>query len=152
MVSNGDSPAGPSMISPTMYAEFAAPYERRVIEAAHECGQPYALHICGNADAILKRMVATGTDAVELDYKTDAARAREACRDSITFIGNIDPSEIITRATAADVTRAVDRLVESFAGTPRFILNAGCAIPPTAPRENIRALVEAARGRMPLSR
>ena len=147
MASNGDSPAGPAMISPAMYEEFAAPYERRVIEASHKCGLPYALHICGNADAILERMVGTGTDAVELDYKTDAARARKVCRDSVAFIGNIDPSSVIARGTVDNVKLAVDRLVECFAGAQRFILNAGCAIPPTAPRENIRALVESVRGR-----
>ena len=78
-----------------MYAEFAAPTERRVIEVAHECRLPYALHICGNADAILAGMAGTGTDAVELDYKTDAAKAREVLGDSIAFIGNIDPSGVI---------------------------------------------------------
>jgi uroporphyrinogen decarboxylase len=45
MVSNGDSPAGPEMISPEMYAHFALPYESKLVEKAHELGLPYALHI-----------------------------------------------------------------------------------------------------------
>jgi len=32
-----------------------------------------------------------------------------------------------------------------FKDTPRFILNAGCAIPSTTPPENIRALIQTAR-------
>ena len=146
MVSNGDSPAGPSMISPAMYEEFALPYERRVVQAAHDCGRLYALHICGNTNAILTRMAQTGADAVELDYKSDAAKAHEVFGQTMTFIGNIDPSGVVARGTAADVKREVDKLLTVFADTPRIILNAGCAIPPTAPRENIRALVQAVRG------
>jgi uroporphyrinogen-III decarboxylase len=36
-------------------------------------------------------------------------------------------------------------VLETFADTPQFILNAGCAIPPTAPEANIRAMIATAR-------
>ncbi len=36
-------------------------------------------------------------------------------------------------------------VIEVFAPSGRFILNAGCAIPPTTPEENIRAMVRAAQ-------
>jgi len=36
MVSNGDSPAGPDMISPQMYRTFALPYETSLVKRAHE--------------------------------------------------------------------------------------------------------------------
>jgi MtaA/CmuA family methyltransferase len=147
MLSNGDSYAGPAMVSPAMYETFALPYEQRVIKTAHDCGLPYTLHICGNTNAILEMMMRTVTDAVELDYKTDAAKAREACRERVTFIGNIDPSGVIALGKVEDVRRETRKLLEVFAQTPRFILNAGCAIPRTAPAENIRALIEAASGR-----
>jgi uroporphyrinogen decarboxylase len=45
MVSNGDSPAGPEMISAEMFARYAMPYEKRIVEAAHAEGLPYTLHI-----------------------------------------------------------------------------------------------------------
>ena len=48
MVSNGDSFAGPELISPALYREFALPYEQLVARAAHDAGLPYVLHICGN--------------------------------------------------------------------------------------------------------
>jgi MtaA/CmuA family methyltransferase len=145
MVSNGDSPAGPAMISPAMYAKYALPAEKAVIAAAHAQGLPYALHICGDTALILEPMARTGTDAVEIDYKTDLTAAHAVLKDSITFIGNIDPSGVIARGTAGTVRAAVKIVLDKFADTPRFILNAGCAIPPTAPEENIRAMVETAR-------
>jgi uroporphyrinogen decarboxylase len=144
MVSNGDSPAGPDLVSPAMYAEFAQPYERRLAEEAHALGLPYALHICGNTTLILQGMLATGADALELDYKTDVRAAREALRGRAAFIGNIDPSSVLALGTPALVEAKTRELLEAFAGLPGFILNAGCAIPAETPPANLRAMIAAA--------
>ena len=145
MVSNGDSPAGPDLISPAMYAEFARPYEQRLVDEAHALGRPYALHICGNTTRILDGMLATGADALELDYKTDVRAAREAMRGRAAFIGNIDPSSVLAWGTPALVEARTRELLGVFAGTPGFILNAGCAIPAETPSANLRAMIAAAR-------
>ena len=145
MVSNGDGPAGPEMISPAMYAEFALPYEKRVVDEAHRLGLPYALHICGDTTLILDKMCSTGTDALELDYKTDLEKAHRVMRDSVCFIGNIDPSGVLARGTVADVERKTRRVLEVFSDTPRFILNAGCALPADTPGENVAAMIRTAR-------
>jgi len=145
MVSNGDSPAGPDLISPAMYASFAQPYERKIVEQAHALKLPYALHICGNTTKILDGMVATGADALELDYKTDARLARDAMKGRAVFIGNIDPSAVLALGTPGLVERRTRELLEIFAATPSFILNAGCAIPAETPPANLRAMIAAAR-------
>jgi MtaA/CmuA family methyltransferase len=145
MVSNGDSPAGPELISPAMYAEFAEPYEKRLVDEAHALGRPYALHICGNTTRILEAMLATGADALELDYKTDVRTARDALKGRAVFIGNIDPSGVLALGTPALVEAKVRELLKVFADVPGFILNAGCAIPAETPPANLRALIEAAR-------
>jgi uroporphyrinogen decarboxylase len=67
-------------------------------------------------------------------------------RDRAVFIGNVDPSGVLALGTPELVEAKTRELVALFAGTPRFILNAGCAIPPTTPPENLRAMIEAARG------
>ena len=146
MVSNGDSPAGPDLVSPAFYRAFALPYERMLVDEAHALGLPYALHICGDTTRILGAMLETGADALELDYKTDAAAARDAMRGKATFIGNIDPSGVLALGTPALVERRTRELLEVFAGTPGFILNAGCAIPAETPPANLRAMIAAARG------
>jgi uroporphyrinogen decarboxylase len=146
MVSSGDSPAGPDVVSPALYREFALPWEKRLVEQAHALGLPYALHVCGRTDSILDDMLATGADALELDYKTDARLARERLQGRATFIGNLDPSAVLALGTPELVSAKARELLEVFAGTPRFILNAGCALPATTPPANIQALVAAARG------
>jgi len=99
MVSNGDSPAGPALISPEMYRKFALPYEKKMADIAHEQKLPYLLHICGNTDSILEDMVKTGADAIELDYETDIIKVHNICKNYITFFGNIDPSGVIALGT-----------------------------------------------------
>ena len=146
MLSNGDSPAGPSVVSPAIYRKFAFPYEKRVARWARHLGRPYLLHICGKTDAILPSLVATGGDAIELDYKTGAARAARLFARNTTFVGNIDPTGVLALGTPRDVRLKVRDLQRIFSGNPRFILNAGCAIPATTPPDNIRALIAAARG------
>jgi uroporphyrinogen decarboxylase len=145
MVSNGDSPAGPEMISPDFYRHFALPYEKKVVEEAHSCGKPYTLHICGNTSSILNDMVQTGADAIELDYKTDIFKVHDLCKDDIVFIGNIDPSNVLARGSRKDVCEKTNELLQVFSDTNRFILNAGCAIPDSTPSENLESMIKTAR-------
>jgi len=145
MVSSGDSPAGPDLVSPRIYREFALPWEKRLADEAHRLGLPYALHICGRADRILDDMLATGADALDLDYKTDARLARDRMKDRAVFIGNIDPSGVLALGTPELVETKTRELLAVFADNPRFILNAGCAIPATTPPENLRAMMRVAK-------
>jgi uroporphyrinogen decarboxylase len=146
MVSGGDSPAGPDLVSPRLYRAFALPWEKRLVDEAHRFGLPYALHICGRTDRILDDMLETGADALELDYKTDVRLAHDRMKDRATFIGNLDPSGVLALGTPALVEEKTRELLAVFADTPRFVLNAGCAIPSTTPGENLRAMIRAARG------
>ena len=145
MVSNGDSPAGPEMISPALYRNFALPYERQLVQAAHQLNKPYALHICGNTDAILGAMLETTTDALELDYKTDIDKIRTLFKVQVTFIGNLDPTGVLRNGTWRDVEAKVTELLRLYQDSPRLIINAGCALPPDTPSENIRKLVKVCR-------
>jgi uroporphyrinogen decarboxylase len=145
ILSNGDSPAGPDMISPAMYRKFAWPYERTIAGRAHRLGLPWVLHICGRTDLILEDMAATGADGLELDQKTGVPLAHELLMDRTTFIGNIDPSGVLALGDPDLVAAKTRELLEAFADTPRFILNAGCAIPAETPSENLRAMIATAR-------
>ena len=146
MVSNGDSFAGPDMISPEMYQKYAFPFEKKIVEEAHNLGNPYALHICGNTDAIIEKMIETGADVLELDYKSNIQLIHDACKKgNITFSGNLDPSGVLTFGTTKLVEEKTRELLTIFKDNPRFIMNAGCAIPAEAPEENIKKLVEVTR-------
>ncbi len=145
VISNGDSPAGPDMISPALYRKFALPYEQKVIAHAHDQGCRYIIHICGNTTVILPDVLRSGADGFEIDYKTDVMAARQALRDKMTFVGNIDPSGVLALGSPGLVKERTETLLAIFAGEPRFILNSGCALPSTTPEKNLRAFLAAAR-------
>lgn len=145
MLSNGDSAGGSSVVSPRLHRQYAHPFEKRLAGYSHELGLPWGIHVCGKTDPILEDLAGTGAELIELDYKTDAARACEVFRGRAVFIGNIDPSGVLALGTVEAVRAKTRELCALFAGNPRFIVNAGCAIPADTPAENIRALVEAAR-------
>jgi uroporphyrinogen decarboxylase len=144
MVSNGDSPAGPEMISRELYVKYALPSEMKIVEQAHSEGLPYTIHICGNTDVILEHMLKTGADAFELDYKTDINKIYNIISKTITFIGNIDPSGVLALGTLKDVKTKTEELLSVYKNSNRFILNAGCAIPPNTPPENLKMMIETA--------
>ncbi len=142
MISNGDRPAGPDvMISPLMFRRFARPYQERLCAFAHENGLPYLMHICGKTDGILRDFSEMGLDAVELDYKTDEHAVHDALAGDVTLFGNLDPTGVLTHGTPQYVEDVVLDLLQLYADSPRLVLNAGCAIPPVAPPENIRRMV-----------
>jgi uroporphyrinogen decarboxylase len=142
MVSNGDSPAGPEMISPEMFREFALPYEKELVDVAHNKGLPYVNHICGNTDLIIEDMLKSGTDGLELDYKTNIRLILKHLGNSKLFIGNIDPSGVLALGSKEDVRSKTLELLEVYKDSPRLVVNAGCAIPAESPSENIMELVK----------
>lgn len=145
MISNGDSMAGPELVSPTVYRDYALPYERRITACAHSLGLPYTLHICGNTGPILSDMITTGSDGLEIDSKTDPALAHALMKDRTAFLGNLDPGAVLALGTSTLVAQRTRELLTVFADTPRFILNAGCAISPVTPPENLHAMIRVAR-------
>ena len=145
MVSNGDSPAGPELIPADIYVKFAKPFEKKIVDVAHQAGVDYVLHVCGNTDIIIDQMIETGTDGLELDYKTDVHKAFELMKDKCTFFGNIDPSGILARGTPEMVRQKTLDLLDIYSKSNRFVLNSGCALPSSTPEENIKMIIKTAR-------
>lgn len=145
LISHGDSPAGPDMISPAQYERVALPYEKSVIDYVHSRKIKHMLHICGNTNAILGLMAAAGTDAVELDYKTDIRLIHEKLSKTVVLSGTLDPSGVLYFGSVSDVRRAARDLLKLYKDSPRLIICSGCALPAGTPAENIQALVDVAR-------
>ncbi|MCI8852157.1 MAG: hypothetical protein HFI32_01470 [Lachnospiraceae bacterium] len=144
-VSNGDSVAGPAMISPAMYEKYSIPYELPVIDLAHERGMDYTLHICGNTTPILELFTRLPVDAMELDYKTDQQKMHDVLADKIAVSGTLDPSSVFLLGTEELVRQKVRELLEIYEDSTRLIVCSGCAIAPDTPEANIRAFVDEVR-------
>jgi uroporphyrinogen decarboxylase len=143
--SMGDSLAGPDVVSPEMFDRFAHPYEERLVRDLAADGIFTVIHICGDTSRILNFLARYDFCGLELDYKTDAVRAKSRVGDRHVLFGNIDPSGVIARGTPALVRAKTSQLLSLWKPGGLFVLNAGCAIPANTPDENVRALIATAR-------
>ena len=141
----GDSLAGPDVVSPGMFAHWARPYEARLVKELAGEEIFTVIHICGDTSRILGFLSAYDFCGFELDYKTDAVRAKSSVGTGHVLFGNIDPSGVIAHGTPAIVREKTRQLFALWKPGGLFVLNAGCAIPANTPEENIRALIATAR-------
>lgn len=145
ITSIGESIAGPDVCSPRVYREFEWTYAKALAGHLRQSDDLLAYHICGNATAIVPDMVATGAALLELDYKVDLLRVKEATVGRTAILGPIDPSEVMAFGVPSLVVTKCREAIEVLAPGGGFILGPGCALPSSTPPENIHALVEAAK-------
>ncbi len=150
MVYCGDALASFDVVSPKTYAELAYPMEKKLVEYCHSIDLPIGIHICGNNGPILEKLVSTGADMLDVDYKTDLALCRDVAIEHTIVRGTLDPSSVMRLGTPEDVDEMCRVNIEMLGGG-KFFLNAGCDIMPETPRENVRAMVQAARRYRPLA-
>ena len=130
-----------SQVSPSMYAEYALPYEQQIFEAVHEAGGIARLHICGNTSRIVPQMVDSGADIIDLDWMVDIKSAAECYGEYPVICGNFDPVRIMLQGSPEEVYQASQYCLQN--GGPRLISAAGCEIPDRTPHENLRAQTRA---------
>lgn len=139
----GDAFAGPNLVSPALYRQFALEPETRLTEEVQAAGIPFAIHICGNTNGIIRDMGRTGARILEVDWQLDLAEARRAVPASTVLMGNINPSDPLAFGTPEQVELAVQAVLEAAGGGGLF-LSSGCALGRNTPPENMRALMAAA--------
>lgn len=141
IVGLGDAVA--SLISPSMYREFALPYEQRIFAAVHDEGALGRLHICGDTTRILADMPASGADIIDVDWMVQIEKAVSLFEGDVAVCGNFDPVAVMLQGTPADVISAVEYCAAR--GGPRWFCAAGCEIPDGTPGDNLVAQHHALR-------
>jgi MtaA/CmuA family methyltransferase len=131
--------ASSAMISPKMFCKFVLPRLQRLTRGL---SVPVILHICGDTQFILHAMGQSGARVLSLDQCMDLSKARAMTPD-LVLAGNVDPVKTLLMGDPETVNRDALGCLQS-AGTDRFILMPGCAVPPRTPVENLRAMVKAA--------
>jgi uroporphyrinogen-III decarboxylase len=110
----GEGAGSNSLISPSQYAKFVLPFERRVVEALHAQGIPVVIHICGKASQMLEAIASSGADCFEADWPVDLDDAARRVGDRLSFKGNphttwlmqAKPDEVFERSRALVEARA----------------------------------------------
>ena len=133
--------AGLSMLSPGLYRRFELPHERRWSKGVHKVGGHAFVHICGDESPILRDMVSSGADSLELDPGTEAAAVKSEVLGTTAVLGMLRPT-LFELGTVAQVREHARQTLATFAGCPRLILGPGCALPVDTKPENLAALME----------
>jgi uroporphyrinogen decarboxylase len=88
-------------------------------------------------------MMAAGSDAVGLDWTTDARLARETAKGRVALQGNLDPAALF--APAESVRAAARRVLDAFGDAPGHVFNLGHGILQKTPPDSVAALVDEVR-------
>jgi len=145
ITSIGESLSGPDVTSPKMYKEYEWGYAKHLIKRLKEKNIRLAYHICGNATRIVGDMTETGAAVLELDYKCDLQKIKQATQGKTTILGVIDPSGVLALGTPELVTEKVKEELGVLAPGGGLILGPGCALPSITSPENIHAMIETTR-------
>ena len=133
-----DSWAG--QLSPIDYENFAAPYQRKVIDLVKKENPktPFILYISGSA-GVIERMAQTGADIISLDWTVDMKEGCSRLPNNIGIQGNVDPG-ILFGSPEAIQERIIDTV--NKAKGRKHILNLGHGILPGTPEKNAEVFFE----------
>jgi [methyl-Co(III) methanol/glycine betaine-specific corrinoid protein]:coenzyme M methyltransferase len=130
--------ASGDLISPAQYLEHVAPYHRKLTAGTD---RPVITHICGNITRHLPHLASAGFRGVSFDAKTDVQAARTHLKGKAALIGYV-PTSLLRDGSPEEVRAAARQCLTEGVDA----LNAGCAVAPDTPLDNIRAMIAAATG------
>lgn len=89
----------------------------------------------------LSRLLASGCDAVGLDWTTSIKEARAQVGHRLALQGNLDPCALF--APASNIAQAVDKILTDYGSGTGHVFNLGHGILPETPPENVQILIDA---------
>jgi hypothetical protein len=137
----------PQFLSPKLWDRFVWPYMKELVELVAEEGGIPMLHFdaCWNREIERLLELPTRTCVLATDGATDLFRAKKILGGHMCLMGDVPPA-MLTLGTTDEVKAYCDRLLTEV-GPDGFIMAMGCAVPPNAKFENVKAMVESVQGR-----
>jgi len=132
-----------SLVGPRIYRDFVWPWQKKLVDGLHAIGAHVRLHICGDTRRILAGMGRLGCDIIDIDSRVSLADARRAMGPDQVLLGGIDPVRVLQNGTPDQISTALAECRHQ-AGS-RYILGAGCEVPPDTPPANLLVLTKYAK-------
>lgn len=128
-----------------MYQEFSLAYTKQVIQGLTRQLDGVDIPVIAftkGGGLWLEDIVASGCDAVGLDWTVNLATARQRVADKVCFQGNMDPMALFADETA--IRREARRILDSFGtvGEGGHVFNLGHGISQYTPPESVASLVD----------
>ena len=144
-----------SLISPAMWRKWDKPVLTAICDEAHRHGRLVHLHNHGKCLELAADFPEIGIDCVcpferppggDVEGLAGLQQVAERLAGRTTMNGNIHTVETLIRGTEEDVRREVREVLKAFDGNPRVIVGTGDQVGRETPEENIRAMIEEAKG------
>ncbi len=132
-----------ALIPPKQFWKFAGIYLKKLFDSCNSF--PTILHICGDTYDIVPEMVRTGVEGISFDNCMDLFVVEDLVPKHVNIVGNIDPVAVIEVGSANEIQHETSDIAFSMGIYPNFVLSTGCAVPPQAPVENVKAFVESGK-------
>lgn len=135
-----------SWISPQHFRRFIYPNLRRAEDAIREKGSFFIVHSDGNNNPLLEMFAEARVDAyqsIDILGGMDLVDVKRRIGDRVCLIGNVD-LQTLSRGSAEDVKRDVDRCIKSAAEGGGYIISSSGSMLESNP-ENLRVMVSRAR-------
>ena len=124
----GGGDASSTVISPSIFRRFVAPFDAPLIAAAHGAGQRIVYHTCGGMMPLLEQIAGMQPDAMEtftppgMGGDTRLAEAKARVGGRVCMIGGFDQGHYFLGCTPDDTRRAVRACFEQAGAGGGFIL------------------------------
>ena len=132
------------LLSPSLEAEFSAPYVKQIVDAVQDNEFIICYHNCGdNTPLMVESILSTGAAAYHFGNAIDMKSMVEKFPDDVLVMGNVDPAKVLRMGTPEKVKEETLRIMNDCCSHNNFVISSGCDIPPMTPWENIRAFFAA---------
>jgi len=134
--------------SPVQYDDFIGSEIGQWTQLLDHAGKRYVQHACGHIDALIEKMPAHGTFAVESlspppTGNLSVKDARAKVGERLGIIGGIEPTEFLNRE-GDELDRYVESVIEDAQGGP-FVLANSDSCPPGVTVEKFKQVADIAR-------
>ena len=132
------------LLSPSLEAEFSAPYVKQIVDALQDDSFIIVYHNCGdNVLSMMDSILSIGAGAYHFGNAIDMETVMQKVPSDVIAMGNVDPAGVLRMGTVEDVRSVTLSIMERCCKYNNFVISSGCDIPPMTPWENIDAFFEA---------
>jgi len=142
--------ANGSVMSSEFFREFVQPYEQKTLNAIHGQGKFSVYHNCGMAKRFYPNYREMGmtlweTISAPPQGDNDLADAKAQLGDKLCLLGNLDQVHFLKDASPEQIAECTRQIVEIGKPGGRYIFSTSDYLEKTTPRENVVAMIEAAK-------
>lgn len=142
--------ANSAVMSSDFFRLYVQPYEQKTLDAIHLQEKFSVYHNCGFAKQFHPNYSEMGMSLWETvsappQGDNDLAGAKAEIGDRICLLGNLDQVQFLKEASPAEVMECARQIVGSAKDGGRYIFSTSDYLEKSTPRENVVAMIEAAK-------